>query len=105
MPIGAWFERSGVSQENYDSVLAKLGEEPPEGCLYHIAGPVEGGWRVIEIWDSEEAQRRFQKERLNPAFEAVGMPVVTPTYFAVHNTLPPPEAMAALADSAGRAAS
>jgi hypothetical protein len=77
----------------------------PRGCLYHISGPVEGGWRVIEIWESEEAQRRFQKERLNPAFEAVGMAVVTPTYFPVHNTLPPPEAMAALAAGMGPAGS
>lgn len=72
MPIGALFEADGFSPEDYDAVVAKLGDDPPEGCLLHIAGPVASGWRVIEVWESEEAQRRFQADRLDPAFDAAG---------------------------------
>ena len=76
--------------------MAVVGEEVPRGCYYHIAGPIDGGWRVIEVWESEEAQGRFQAERLNPAFEAVGVERVTPSFFAVYNTEPPPAAMEAM---------
>jgi hypothetical protein len=103
MAIGALFEGPGITQATYDAVAARIGEEPPAGCLYHISGPIEGGWRVIEVWESEDAQRRFQTERLNPAFEAEGVQKVTPTFFPVHVTLPPPEAMAAMAAGAGPA--
>jgi hypothetical protein len=95
MAIGALFEAAGFTQETYDAVVAAVGEEQPAGALLHIAGPIEGGWRVIEVWESEEAQRAFQSERLNPAFEAVGVSPVLPTYFAVYQTMPPPEALAA----------
>jgi hypothetical protein len=102
MAIGAMFERAGFTSDMYDQVASRVvAEGPPPGCLYHIAGPVEGGWRVIEVWESEEDQRRFQEERLNPAFEAAGVEKVMPRYFEVHATLPPPEAMAALAAGSG----
>jgi hypothetical protein len=44
-----------------------------EGALLHIAGPTDSGWRVIEAWDSEEPQRRFQEAWLR--LHAEGLPV------------------------------
>ncbi len=39
-----------------------------------MAGPSpNGGWRVIEVWESEEDANRFFTERLLPASEAVGV--------------------------------
>jgi hypothetical protein len=99
--IGALFEAAGFTQEQYDAVLQEVGEEEPDGSLVHIAGPIDGGWRVIEVWESEAAQQRFQEERLNPAFERAGTPRVTPTFFPVHMLFPPPEAFAALAAGGG----
>ena len=103
MAIGALFEVPGFTQENYEAVLAAVGDEPPEGSYFHISGPIEGGWRVIEVWESEQAQSAFQRERLDPAFDKVGLDRVTPTFFPVHHTLPPPEAMAAMAAGGGSA--
>jgi hypothetical protein len=34
----------------------------------------DGGWRVLELWESEEDARRFRDERLMPAFDAAGVP-------------------------------
>ena len=28
---------------------------PPPGSYLHAAGPMEGGWRIIEVWQSEAA--------------------------------------------------
>jgi hypothetical protein len=97
MPIGALFEAEGFTQDDYDAVLALVGEEPPEGCLVHIAGPTPSGWRVIEVWTSEDVQKRFQEGRLDPAFDKAGTRRVNPTYFEVHMVLPPEEALASLA--------
>jgi hypothetical protein len=96
MSIGAWYEDDRFAAADYEAVMAELGEEPPEGCLVHISSPTESGWRVIEVWDTEDNQRRFQEARLNPAFDAAGKPRVTPAFFPVHNILPPPEALSSL---------
>ena len=97
MSIGALYEDDRFAAADYEAVLAHLGEEPPEGCLVHIGGPTESGWRVIEVWDTEDNQRRFQENRLNAAFDAAGKPRVSPTFFPVHTILPPPEALSSLA--------
>jgi hypothetical protein len=39
----------------------------PEGCQLHIAGPVENGWRVITVWDSEGQFQQFPRRELIPA--------------------------------------
>ena len=41
---------------------------------------------MIEVWESEEDAKRFVKERLLPAFEAVGAaPPPRPQFWLVHN--------------------
>jgi DNA-binding CsgD family transcriptional regulator len=63
------------SQETYERVREQLGLEKPAGGIFHVAGPSpNGGWRVIEAWESEEDARRFVAERVLPAFEAAGAP-------------------------------
>jgi hypothetical protein len=93
MPVGALFEGEGFSREDYDAVSAHIGQEPMEGALLHIAGPTDSGWRVIEVWDSEDAQRRFQESRLDAAFEQAGKQPIAPAFFPVHALLPPPEVL------------
>ncbi len=87
MAIAMMVDNPEGSQEAYDSVRGKIGLERPAGGIFHVAGPSPtGGWRVIEVWESEEDARRFVKERLLPAFEAVGAPPPPPPQFwPVHN--------------------
>jgi hypothetical protein len=66
------------SQEIYARVRAQLGLEKPAGGIFHVAGPSpNGGWRVIEVFESEEDAKRFATE-LRPAFERVGAPLPPP---------------------------
>jgi hypothetical protein len=62
-------EMEGGSQEMYDQVNPKVmeGGRLPEGCQLHIAGPIENGWRVITVWDSEDQFQQFRDETLIPA--------------------------------------
>jgi quinol monooxygenase YgiN len=74
MPVALMVDNPEGSQEIYDKVRRELGmQEAPAGRISHFAGPSpNGGWRVIEVWESEEAAQKFTTERLQPAFEAVG---------------------------------
>ncbi len=49
-----------------------LSADPAPGALVRLAGPVEGGWRVVSIWESEDAWNKFRSERLEPALRAAG---------------------------------
>jgi hypothetical protein len=35
-----------------------------DGCLVHIVTPTASGYRVIEVWESEQHWRRFRTEIL-----------------------------------------
>ena len=51
-----------------------LQNNPAPGALARFAGPSStGGWRVITVWESEEAFRTFERERLLPMFDRLGI--------------------------------
>jgi hypothetical protein len=87
-PVGFWFELAGVTKDQYEAVLERLAlpeNAMPEGGLFHLAGPVEGGWRVIDVWESREAFDRFFSEQLERQLSAVGLTAARPQEFGVHN--------------------
>jgi hypothetical protein len=55
---------------------------PVPGLLVHIAGQGANGWRVVDVWESEEAFRRFG-EKLGPVLKAVGVEA-TPEVYPAH---------------------
>jgi hypothetical protein len=67
-------EIEGGSQDFYEQVNPKVMPEGklPEGCQLHIAGPVDKGWRVITVWDSDEAFQQLRNETLIPAMREAG---------------------------------
>jgi hypothetical protein len=67
-------EIEGGSQDFYEQVNPRVmpGGQLPDGCQLHIAGPVEGGWRVITVWDSNEQFQQFRDEKLVPALRETG---------------------------------
>ena len=82
-------ENPDQSQEQAEQVLARVrstGPVPPDGARLMLAGPANPGWRVISVWDSEEARERFFAERLAPAYKVAGLSFdsVKQTVFEVH---------------------
>jgi hypothetical protein len=67
-------EIEGGNQDFYEQVNPKVmpGGNLPDGCQLHIAGPVENGWRVITVWDSEEQFQQFRDEKLIPTIREAG---------------------------------
>jgi hypothetical protein len=87
MAVAMLIDNPDGSQEIYEQLRERIGLEKPAGGIFHVAGPSpNGGWRVIEIWESEEDAKRFLAERLQPAAEAVGTPPPPPPeLWPVHN--------------------
>jgi hypothetical protein len=43
-----------------------------KGLLAHVAGQGQDGFRVVDVWESEDAFRRFG-EKLLPVLQSVGV--------------------------------
>ena len=89
MAICQIVENPDQSQEQAEQVMAHVrstGPVPPEGARLMLAGPADPGWRVISVWDSDDARDRFFAERLAPAYEAAGLSLdgIKRTVFDVH---------------------
>jgi hypothetical protein len=78
------------SQEVYEKLRAHLGLDTAAGGIFHVAGPSPtGGFRVIELWESEADARTFLRERFAPALQAIGVsgPLPEIQFWPVHNTM------------------
>jgi hypothetical protein len=89
MAICLIVENPDQSEEQAEQVMAQLrstGPIPPDGARLMLAGPANPGWRVISVWDSNEARERFFAERLTPAYEEAGLSLgsIQRTLFEVH---------------------
>ena len=87
MAVAMLMDNPNGSQEIYEQLRERIGLDKPAGGIFHVAGPSpNGGWRVIEIWESEEDAKRFLAERLGPAAEAAGTPPPPPPeIWPIHN--------------------
>ncbi|WJV44479.1 hypothetical protein [Streptomyces flavofungini] len=95
MAIIVTFEIPGVGQELYDACVsrltdggefASLADFPAPGLIAHAAGPVDGGWRVVDVWESEEALENFSKI-LQPILADLGHAAGEPQIIPAHNVV------------------
>jgi hypothetical protein len=74
MAVAFLLEIPGFTPEQSAAVLRALGldENPAAGQVMHLEGPMEGGMRIVDVWDSAEAFQAFVQERLAAAFQKAG---------------------------------
>ena len=82
MPIVAVFQGPSFTKEKYEESVRKLtggrgrlqspADWPVSGLLAHVAGQGPGGFRVVDVWESEEAFRKFG-ETLVPILKSLGV--------------------------------
>ena len=97
MPVGMLLDTPDGSQDMYEAVTTNVfgSLRPaalPDGLIVHVAGSRdEGGWRVIDIWESADAFWRFFDAKLLPAGRDLGQDPTEarPTFFAIHNMIGP----------------
>jgi hypothetical protein len=76
VPVAFILDFAGGTSAQYDAVIEEmqLDRHTPEGALYHAAGPTDSGWRVVDVWESDEAFQRFSSEKIAPVSQAHGLP-------------------------------
>jgi hypothetical protein len=92
MAVGIRLKVTGGTAEQFDRLNAEIDPEsnPPEGLIFHASGPVEGGWGVLDFWESRAHFDRFSEQRIGPAMAATGLDVGPPEIheFEVHEHFP-----------------
>jgi hypothetical protein len=65
MALAMVAEIPALSREQYERVVTKVNKGgSPTGALFHAGGPIEGGYRVVEVWESREAADAFYSSAL-----------------------------------------
>jgi hypothetical protein len=74
MAVGVRLKFPGGTQQQYEAVHGHMNidTDPPEGLVFHSAGPIDEGWGVIDFWESADAFDRFVGARLMPAIGELG---------------------------------
>ena len=74
MAVAVLVELPGVTAEMYDAVIKEMGLEtrPPEGASFHVSGPSEDGWRVVDVWESRETFEAFARDQISPMLQKHG---------------------------------
>lgn len=93
MAVGIRIKFAGLTQEQFDQLNGEIDPDsnPPEGLMFHASGPVDGGWGVIDFWDSRQSFDTFSEERIRPAVQAAGAELQSPPdikEFPVHEHFP-----------------
>ena len=60
-----------ASWEQYTRFAAAMSEPTPAGLILHVAGPTDEGFRIIDLWENEQAWETFRRSRLEPAAASV----------------------------------
>lgn len=85
MSVVMMIDNPNGSREIYEKVASRFAL--PLGGRAHVAGPRPGGgWRVIEVWESEDEARRWLREDFGPALRAAGAsgPPPEPEFWPLH---------------------
>ncbi|NBE52517.1 hypothetical protein [Streptomyces boluensis] len=99
MAIVAIFEMPGMTQAQYERsaemVAGRPGpvktasDWPVTGLISHTAAPTDNGWLVVDVWESEEAFRKFG-ETIIPILRELGVPEgVQPRIYPVFSMVTP----------------
>lgn len=69
----------GGTQEMIDGMQPLLDPiRNTDGFVVHTNGPVPGGWRVVEVWDSQSDFEAWFEANVKPAFpEGAPQPSIT----------------------------
>ena len=89
MPVVIVHQGPTLTQDRYEQAVARLSggksrmesraDWPVDGLIFHAAGQSESGFRVVDVWESEEAVQRLA-DMLTPIMDEVGITDVPEIY-------------------------
>jgi hypothetical protein len=91
MAVGIRIKLLGITEEQFDKGHDHINPDrtPPKGLLFHASGPVDGGWGIMDFWESRADFDAFAA-RIPEGFAAAGVhPQAPPDIheFTVHETI------------------
>ncbi len=94
MAVGLRIKFAGGTQEQYEAVNAQMNAEaePPDGLIFHAAGPIEDGWGIIDFWESRADFDSHLESDIQPGIAASGVQMQGPPdikEFPVHEIIHP----------------
>ncbi len=90
MAIAVLFEAT-ATWEQYQEAMTKLEEagwSRPKARLYHVAGPTEAGFTIVDVWDSPESLQEFGAI-LTPITQEIGFTPPEPRVWPAENIITP----------------
>ena len=80
----------GLTQSQYDQVHEEVtsDNQAPAGMLFHVGAHGEGGFYVVEVWESQEAASKFFQDKLGQALQNADISA-QPQVLQVHNIMKP----------------
>jgi hypothetical protein len=92
MAVLMLLEIPGATLDRYDRMNDAMGisgdADAPDGLIQHVAGADGDTLVICDVWESDDAGRRFSQERLRPAMADQGIePSGRPRLLPVHNML------------------
>jgi hypothetical protein len=81
MPVVLVVQGQGITRESYEASVKELtdggslqspADWPVPGLLAHVAGEGPNGFRVVDVWETEEAMHKFG-DRLMPVLAGLGV--------------------------------
>ena len=79
----------GGTAEQDDAMVKALGlaDDPPVGARWRVAGPSDTGWRIVSLWDSQEAFEAFRAARLTAALQQQGRAAPTLEFWPIETVI------------------
>ena len=78
--IGIRIKLPGVTKEQFDAAHAHINPDrsSPPGMLFHASGPIDGGWGVIDFYESRADFDAFLESNIQPGIAASGVQMQGP---------------------------
>ena len=78
MAVAVVLDFEGATLDQYDQVLEKMGFEHggtgAPGGLFHWVTETDNGFRVTDVWETQEQFDKFSEEKIGPYSQEVGFP-------------------------------
>jgi hypothetical protein len=94
LAVGIRIKLPGVTQEQFDAAHDHINPDrsPWPGLLFHSSGPIDGGWGVIDFWESRADFDAHLEANIQPGIAASGVQMQGPPEikeFPVHEIIHP----------------
>jgi hypothetical protein len=85
MPVLVIVEMPGGSSELDHALTEAWGIEssPPKGSSLRMAGPMDGGWRVVSLWETRRQFETFLEQRLHLSLRDAGVDQPTVSFWEI----------------------